>query len=284
MRPKEVWSAAPLSIKPHLVLAQVELGFTVRLIATKDPRSCESDDDLGTTVARADLNTFDHVPVRHEGRTVGILNRYRYLDVQTAHKPRTVGDATDILNDRNLIPAEAGILSFVMTADEEPCRLVVDGSRVNAIVTLSDLQKLPVRPAIFYLVTHLELLMGDLIRRNFPNEKTWLDCLSPDRRRKLEDKWKELEKDNLAIDKLSATEFCDKRDLVLRSLSPIVEKSTGSGELKRVEGLRNSVVHAGDYATTRTQAIETAKTVRIAGHWIEQLQKALKRPTQEAQQ
>ncbi len=57
------------------------------------------------------------------------------------------------LSDANLISADAGILTFVMSADQAHCRLVVDGDRIDAIVTLSDLQKLSVRPAVFLLIT-----------------------------------------------------------------------------------------------------------------------------------
>ena len=41
------------------------------------------------------------------------------------------------------------LLDFVRTADEHSCRLVVDGGRVTGLVSLSDIQKLPVRAALF---------------------------------------------------------------------------------------------------------------------------------------
>lgn len=65
-----------------------------------------------------------------------------------------------------LISADSGILTYIERADEHEhtCRLVLYGDRLEGIVTLSDLQKLAVRPALFMLVTHVELLMARWIR------------------------------------------------------------------------------------------------------------------------
>jgi hypothetical protein len=181
------------------------------------------------------------------------------------------------LSDANLISANAGILTFVMTADQAHCRLVMDGDRIGAIVTLSDLQKLSVRPAVFLLITHLELLMAELIRRNC-NEDGWMSILSDARRGYVQKRWDELQRQDLAIDKISATQFCDKRTVILEIpelLRPDLLPNQAEKELKAIERLRDSVAHAGDYGLTRSNAIEMARTTRLTRDWIDRLRRLL---------
>jgi len=48
------------------------------------------------------------------------------------------------LSEDNLIGADAGILAFVKMADRHSCRLVIAGSEITGLVSLSDVQQLPV--------------------------------------------------------------------------------------------------------------------------------------------
>jgi hypothetical protein len=90
----------------------------------------------------------------------------------------TVRDHAKSLSEENLIGADAGILTFVRDADSRPCRLVVAGTEIIGLVSLSDLQRLSVRPVLFMLITHLELLMTDVIRAEFEASSEWKDRLS----------------------------------------------------------------------------------------------------------
>ena len=186
----------------------------------------------------------------------------------------------DPLTDSNLMSADAGILAFVATADSSPCRLLVDGDRVDAIVTLSDLQKLPVRPAVFLLITHLELLMARFIRANWHDSSDWLSLLTDGRREQIERNWNELEKNELAIDKIAVTQFCDKRTIILgagKLLPNNVTVKEAEKALKAIESLRNSIAHAGDYAATRENAMSMAQTTRLARKWIDWIRDRLDR-------
>jgi hypothetical protein len=62
------------------------------------------------------------------------------------------------LSEANLIGADASILAFVRDADRHKCRLVVSGCEISGLVSLSDLQRLPVRAALFWA--------GDLSRNH----------------------------------------------------------------------------------------------------------------------
>jgi hypothetical protein len=166
-----------------------------------------------------------------------------------------------------IISADAGILSYIEDADERPCRLVLSGSRLDGIVTLSDLQRLPVRPAIFLLITHLELLMSDWIREHSQSEQEWLELLKDGRPKEIEKQWKKLQVNDLAIDKLTATHFSDKYKLVVE-LGTFEDTGRSENELYRIKELRNRVAHAGDYALTQETARETIEVVGLARKWI----------------
>jgi hypothetical protein len=265
---KRVWRP-PVEGDPDLVLSSIEQGLNVGLITTFDPLYCEADDEVSEVVNRSELQDFDYVPVMENGTVMGLLERTR------ADLPHfgPVRDAMMSLNGDLLISADAGIFSYIESAEQFPCRLVLSRSRVNGIVTLADLQKLPVRPTIFLLITHLELLMATWIRRRCPREQDWLDLL-PQRRKGIDKQWRKLEQNNLAIDKLTATHFTDKYCLVLE-IGSFESRDKCEDELYRVKELRNRVAHAGDFALTQDNAQETIAAVGFARKWIHALREGL---------
>lgn len=267
------WSSNPLEGDTERILLSVEQGLNVGLIVTFDLACCNAGERVADVLARADLEEFDHVPVRRNDDIVGLLDKSRLDDANG----KSVGEAMDPLRGHMLISAEAGILSFVEDAGERPYRLVLRSSRVDGIVTLSDLQKLPVRPAIFMLVTHLELLMLTWLReqRRRMTEDEIVSKLSPGRREKVLGEWERLKDDNLAIDRLSATQMCDKRELLLKLSCPVPGKGAARKQLEGIERLRDSVAHAGDYALTREKARETVLVVGETREWIRRLEEEL---------
>lgn len=267
------WASMPLEGNAERVLSSLEQGLNVGLIATFDLACCDADERVADVLARQNLAAFDHVPVTRGGDIVGLLSRTSAMERDSSW----VREAMDFLQGNMLISSGAGILSFIESADSIECRLVLRGSRVDGIVTLSDLQKLPVRPAIFLLITHLELLMLAWLRKRIEqtSETEVLDKLAESRRETLEGEWERLQTEDLAIDRLSATQFCDKRELLVKLGFPVPSKGAARKQLKEIENLRNSVAHAGDYALTRDNALSTVATVRSTRQWIDDLEREL---------
>jgi hypothetical protein len=81
-----------------------------------------------------------------------------------------VSDQMEALSEENIVSSGASVLTFIETADYHPCRLVLRKTAIDGIITISDLQRLPVRPVLFILITHLELLMESKIRRLFSED------------------------------------------------------------------------------------------------------------------
>jgi hypothetical protein len=122
--------AAPSVAPPELMHAFLE-GLPVRLIATprRDLQTCLDNERTADVVAR-NHDGYDHFPVVAStgvpGRIVGLIELVGWKpdnapseEVRGRMKP---------LGEDNLIGADASILSFVKSADTNPCRLVVSDS------------------------------------------------------------------------------------------------------------------------------------------------------------
>lgn len=271
------WAARPLDVDHAAVFASFERAANVSLIATFEPqlKCCTTTEDVADVVRRSDFAKYDFLPVRRGEGIVGLLNRAehaRALDAEATEAHRTVLDAMHPLDESILMSSEASLLGFVASADAHPCRLVISETRINGIVTVSDIQKLPVRPILFLLVTHLEMLMAEALRAVFPDGDGWLDYLKPPRREVIDEKLLALQHRDMELDKLLAAEFCDKKEAMIRSNVPLpFGKGKAARQLEKIEALRNALAHAGEYAATREDAARCAETVRLTQSWINHL-------------
>lgn len=251
-----------------LLDAALEKGFPVRLIATFEALvTCDVEEPVMAVLERADARPFDHLPVIEAGRIVGLLHRPEAAALAT----EPAGAVCRRLDETTLIAADAGILTFLAAARASACRLVLDGDRITGIVTRSDLQKLPARALLFTLVSRLELAMAGWIRRHCPADRDWLAALAEPRVAAIEERYARLRAANQAIDRLTATMLADKRDVVLALAGLPYGKKRVHGELERIEALRDSLAHSGDYALTEAAALEMLETVALTRSWITRL-------------
>ncbi|MBD2075494.1 hypothetical protein H6F86_16645 [Phormidium sp. FACHB-592] len=266
--PVPIWASNSINGDVTQILPALEEGIPITLITSFDLITCELDDPMEEVLSRSDLQGFDYIPVRDESESVvGVLVH------QDALKPNEpVRAVMRQLHPSMLISADASLLSFVAEVDQTPFCLVVRGREIAGIVTLSDLQKLPVRPVLFMLITSVELLLAEWLRQNYPNEEDWLCKVEPNRRPRIEKKWQDLQKSNMAIDRISTTDFRDKRDAALNLGAFSGLENEAKRKLEAIGKLRNSVAHAGDYALTPTTAKDVAQTVRWARELIHMLQ------------
>jgi hypothetical protein len=182
------------------------------------------------------------------------------------------------LSEENLIGSDAGIVDFLRDADRRRCRLVISGRQIEGLVSLSDLQRLPVRVALFTMVTHLEILMTEFIRRDCREPHEWLKRLQPERQKKIRREIEKARREDSFVDELLLTLFPDKVKII-RSGGPKFSSTRDFGEdLERVRSLRNALAHADNYAASRDDAINACETVRIMDHWIEQFNPASPAP------
>jgi CBS domain-containing protein len=161
----EPWAADPLSNGSIAAVETIENAVTVDLIATFEPQlvCCATTDAIVELLADHNYVPFDYLPVRSGDRIVGLLSLGK-LRAASIDPGLTAEGAMILLDQSILIASDSGLLRYIEEAETSPCRLVLRHTQIAGIVTISDLQKLAVRPALFVLVTHLELLMAASIR------------------------------------------------------------------------------------------------------------------------
>ncbi|MFB2974280.1 hypothetical protein ACE1CD_35400 [Aerosakkonema sp. BLCC-F183] len=265
------WASFPLAGGVNQALSALEVGMHIALIATFDLKTCHINETVEFVLANPELEEFDYIPVSDCDNIVGVFHR----QISSFDKVEiSVGEVMQKIDESIIISANASLLSFIEDADNQPFRLILHGKRIVGIVTLSDLQKFAVRPVLFALITCVELLLAEWLRRKYPDQNEWLATLSESRSTIIEQRWIAWKNDNMAMDKASVTEFCDKRDAAL-NLGAFPNKSAARKKLKEVESLRHAVTHSGDYALTPENARNVARTVRYARETIAILQDSL---------
>lgn len=129
-----------------------------------------------------------------------------------------------------VIGADAGILSFLRDADRHRLRLIVSGRDISGLVSLFDIQKLPARAALFAVVTQLEIVMTNAIRREFGHADSWLERLARDRRLQIEEEMRKSQEGDSFVDSLLFTQLADKATIIRKSPESPFRPSTFKSE------------------------------------------------------
>ena len=147
------WASQPLKTSANDFLAAVRSEIPVSLIAT--PRAdlkCGCNRRWQEVEANADFADFDQVPLTDdEGHRIeGVFVR---------------GEGRLELREYMFMAADAPLLAFLASADQQRFRFLLVDSTVSGMATISDVQKLPVYSVLFSLVVGVELLLMDWIRK-----------------------------------------------------------------------------------------------------------------------
>lgn len=241
-------------------------GLTVELIATprSDFMTCRAD-ELVSSALKRNTEPYDYLPVvasapGGDNQIVGLLYAVPFFGEDTVNG--YVSEYFSALSEESLIGADASILAFIRDADAKPCRMVVSGPHIKGLVSLSDLQKLPVRAALFALITGFEITMAQSIRCLFRDGDGWMECLSNARREKIAGEIAKSHHDDGFVDNLLFTQFCDKADILVKKLPLPTSKRELRQKLREIQKLRDSLAHANQYAATPRHARRVCAIVR----------------------
>ena len=247
------------------VFQTLQSGLTVGLVATHrdELKTCKKS-ELVSHVLNANSDDFDFIPVMddfgHEPRFVGLFPAAEVR--KSCNDDGLVASVYLPLAEEYLIGADASILDFVIQADTRPCKLVVSGSQIVGLVTLSDLQRLPVRAALFALITGFEMTMADFIKAKLPDAQAWMAMLKPRRIEKIQQEISMAQAKDAFVDTLLYAQFCDKAE-IMKCLKPIdMSDPAFERQLRHFEDLRNSLAHANQYAASPDQAKHVCNLVR----------------------
>lgn len=248
------------------VFEALHVGLTVDLISTPrdDLMTCCSSETLADVMAR-NTEPYDFLPVIEPDsagmdRIVGLFHAAPFFS--RFSEETFVEDHFCRLSEDFLIGADASILNVVKTADAQPCRLVVSGDKIVGLVSLSDLQKLPVRAAFFALITGFEMTMAEGIKANFATNADWMMCLSDKRQEKIQAEIASSQKDDGFVDALLFTQFADKATIFRKHFELPWSKTSLGKKFSEIRKLRDNLAHANEYAATPEHARNVCATVR----------------------
>lgn len=245
------------------VLERVQRSLTVGMIMT--PRdalmTCRREDTIAAVMQKNSMD-YSFLPVVDgSDRYLGLFDAGQWFRRTPPDEP--IGDTFEPFSEDLVIGADASIFEFVMQADERPTRLVVSGHKVAGLISISDLQQLPVRAALFTLITGLEIAMAKRIEAEWPDDShAWKGLLSDDRRADLEGKISGARTSDNFVSEIALTQLCDKSTVIYKA------KLVPGGRRKlevafgRIEKLRNSLAHANYYAETPETAKKVCSVVR----------------------
>lgn len=246
------WASPVLRISASNFLASIRSAIPVAIIAT--PRAdfrCRPKSRWRGIQSDLELADFDQVPLTDADNV--------YIEAVFVR-----GTGLVDLREDMFMASDGPLISFLETADQQRFRFLVENSKVSGMVTLSDIQRLPVYSVLFSLVLAVEMLLMDWIRKTCgADENAWLEHLDRRQQGVIEKHWNETLKKNLAIDHLSCATFGQEiRAAVGLGLFRNNDKRHVS--FKELETLRNKICHAAEFALAPEQALTIPRHVRDA--------------------
>lgn len=188
-------------------------GLEVRLIATpREHLKTGRPNEFVADVVRR--NTGRYTPVVDESPSELIIGLFHAADRQDGCANVRIREQFRALTEDFIIGGDTPILEFIKDADTRPCRLLVSGASIVGLVSLSDLQRFPVRAVLFALVTGFEIKMMEAVRRLYKDEAVWLAMLTPERSDKIEKEKQDAEARDAFVDTLLFAQFADKKTIL----------------------------------------------------------------------
>ena len=246
---------------------EVHVGLIAGQIAVLRPklRMCSASDRVSEIRVRNRDPVFDYLPVKDiDGHLIGLLSNHAIGNASCDGDDARVGDHMDPLSEADLIGAGTPIAALIGRIRQKPF-LVVSGQEIIGMVAWSDLQKLPVRAALFALVTGFELTMYETIKRHFGKRGDWTQHLDKCRLCMAEKEYRDQRERGSDVDLLLCTQFCDKRDILIKSFDFAIGKGRLEKKFRAIERVRNDVAHANNYAMTFEQAEKLRSTLGDLG-------------------
>jgi len=224
---------------PLLAWGLLRQVFTVETIMTprRDLLTGEQGTDLAPVCAEARRRQFDLLPITRDGRIVEVL--------------RVEDGAREPLTDRWLVSRDTAIpdLLQILLESGRPGFLVFQRQEVVGLVTPADLNKLPVRVYLYFLIGEVELALTLQIRSHFATvPEQALQMLSAKRRRELEAQIADLTEQNIGVDPVQLLRLSDVINIAakhepLRSQLGFSSRRAVEKALGGLNDLRNRTMH-----------------------------------------
>jgi hypothetical protein len=199
---------------------------------------------------------FDLIGVRQGGLVKGYARRQNLLTGICLDHMRPFDP------DDDLVPDTANLIDVVKSLGRNEQCFIVILDQVGAIITLSDLEKPPMRMFLFGMITLAEMLLTEVIRHRY-SDGSWQKLISAPRLEKASQLQEERNRRGQKIDLIDCLQFGDKGWIL--SYDEDIRKALGQASrtdarraVNQLETLRNNLAHTQEIIPTGWQRIMIA--------------------------
>lgn len=211
---------------------------------------------------------FNLVGVRQNGLVEGYVRREDLISGTCADHFRPFTPAVD------LIPDNANLIDVVKSlAINQQCFVTIL-DRVGAIITLTDLEKPPMRMFLFGMITMIEMTMTEILRQKYPAD-SWQELLSEKRVALAKKFQEERNRRGQSVELIDCLQFGDKGWIItydekLRKKLGHASRQETRKVVKEFETLRNNLAHTQEIIPSGWQRIVIA-----CSRWESNLEKSI---------
>jgi hypothetical protein len=245
-------------------------GFVARDIA--EPLvSFDACTPVAEVVELMDQRAFDVVGVRREGVVVGYVERDDLGRATCGERVRPIQPS---------ISDAASLADVVLGLVDSPRLFVQVLGAVGGIITVSDLQKPPVRMWLFGMISLLEMRMTRLIELKCQGD-SWSQYLSESRLQKAKDLLEERKRRNQSLDLIDCLQISDKGQIIarheeLRKITRMQSRRQTEQLIRMLESLRNNLAHSQDIISCDWETIVAlCRDMQRVIHGTEEVQQVL---------
>jgi hypothetical protein len=250
-------------------MAGLEASLQVAHVATTPLRVAYPKDTVAAVRAWAAAEAINNVPVRRDGRIVAVIENINgdlppARDGVPPARPQDhqrVDEVMRRLSSDMLIEGRQPLVQLIDELLEPPhYRLMIDGGRLDAIVTPSDLGKLPMRVLAYTSIAHLEATMTEAIRRCYPNDEDAVAELGDGAQAQILGDLERMHDKDLAPSLLEVANL-EQKGLILTAADAFRgEPDAVASEFKDLyEKLRNPLMHAASFVDDSLAALSRLK-------------------------
>jgi CBS domain-containing protein len=246
-------------------IAIAERALRAADLATRDLWRVDPSWSCGEAAQRMTERDFDVAPVDETPLRRFVLRK----ELERVTSDESVDAAAMPIDATHVVTGDLGLADTLDLLGHREFVFVIEGNEVVGLITLSDLQRIPVGMAVLAIILATELGLNELIARRY-GEWGFLAHLSEDRRRQVLERHEELRRRNLETSPIDALMLEERLTLVgkvqrfRRELGFPSRKryESWTEELKR---LRNALAHGNtllDHQPDARRALELVGRVR----------------------
>ena len=230
----------------HLTMRALERDLHCGLIASKvdfDDGVMQVDADEDQILQYALLNGFSRIPLfsrEEDGEKI-------VTDVAIVDLKRRSLSSRRSLAVEEIIAASTPISEAIHLLSRREFYFVLEGARIRQILTVSDLNRLPVRTYLHVLLDHLESLLAESAEATHPKD-TWMGLLSEDKQSQIHELHEQKRTEDFDTRLIHCTTLSEKATIVGKSKELLARLSIESSKeftrtFRDIGRLRNRVNH-----------------------------------------